>query len=81
MFWKEPFNYTARHSVSLLTSANGQSYFSNCNNRLMTFTHARILLSFMQGIDEYLGALKEMDYSCSVGYINGQLHQKVNDVI
>ena len=55
--------------------------FSNCNNRRMTFAHAGILLSFMQRIDEYLVALKDFDYLCSLGYINGQLRQKVNDVI
>ena len=52
------FNYTPRRRVSLLTSAYGQSYFSNCNNRWMTFVHAGILLSFIQQIDEYLVALK-----------------------
>ena len=62
-------------------SANGQSYFSNCDNRRMMFAHAGILLSFMQLIEEYLVALKDFDYSCSLGYINGQLHQMVNDVI
>ena len=55
--------------------------FSNCNNRRMTFAHSGILLSFMQVIDEYLVTLKDFDYSCSLGYINGQLRQKVNDVI
>ena len=35
----------------------------------------------MQRIDEYLVAFKDFDYSCSLGYINGQLRQKVNDVI
>ena len=64
-----------------LTSAYGQSYFSNCNNRRMTFAHAAILLSFMQRINEYLVALKDLDYSCFLGYINGQLRQKVNDVM
>ena len=80
-FWKLSFNYIPRRSVSLLTSLNDQSYFSNCNNRQMTFAHAGILLSFMQRIDEYLVALKGFEYSCSLGYINGQLRQKVNDVI
>ena len=80
-FRKQSFNYSARGSVSLLTSANGQSYFSNCNNKRMTSVHARLLLYFMQRIDEYLVALKEFDNSCSLGYINGQLRQKVNDVI
>ena len=47
----------------------------------MTFAHAKILLSFMQRIDEYLVALKDFDYSCSLGYINGHLRQKVNDAI
>ena len=42
--------------------------FSNCNNRWMTFAHARILLSFMQRIDAYLLAFKDFDYSCSLGY-------------
>ena len=42
--------------------------FSNCNNRRMTFAHAVIFLSFMQQIDEYLVALKDFDYSCSLGY-------------
>ena len=51
-------DYTPRHSVSLHTSAYGQSYFSNCNNEWMTFAHAGKLLSFMQQIDEYLVALK-----------------------
>ena len=55
--------------------------FSNCNNIWMTFAHAGILLSFMQRIDEYLLALTDFDYSYSIGYINGQLRQKVNDVI
>ena len=59
----------------------GQSYFLNCNNRRMTFAHGRILLSFMQRIDVYLMALKDFDYSCSLGYINGQLRQKVNEVM
>ena len=71
-FRKSLFNYTPRRSVSLLTSANGQSYFSNCNNRRMTFAHAGILLSLMQRIDEYLVALKDFDYSSSLGYIIGQ---------
>ena len=70
------FNYTPRRSVSLLTSGNGQSYFSNCNNKRMTFAHTGILLFFMQRIDECLVALKDFDYSCSLGYINGQLRQK-----
>ena len=56
-------------------------FFSNCNNSRMMFAHAGILLSFMQRIDEYLLALKDFDYSYSIGYINGQLRQKVNDVI
>ena len=47
----------------------------------MTFAHAGMLLSFMQRIDEYLLALKDFDCSYSIGYINGQLRQKVNDVI
>ena len=67
--------------MSLLMSAYGQSYFSNCNNRWMTFAHAGILLSFMQRIDEYLVALKDFDYSCSLGIIKGQLRQKLNDAM
>ena len=47
----------------------------------MTFAHAGILLSFMQWANEYLVALKDSDYACSLGYINGQLSQKVNDVM
>ena len=47
----------------------------------MPFAHAGILLSFMQWIDEYLVALKDFDYSCSFGYLNGQLCQQVNDVM
>ena len=47
----------------------------------MTIAHAGILLSFMQRIDEYLDALKGLDYSCSLGYINDQLRLKVNDVM
>ena len=66
-FWKYSFNYTPRRSVSLLTLAYGQYYFSNCNNRWMTFTHAGIFLSLMQRIDEYLLAFKDFDYSCSLG--------------
>ena len=77
----EGFDYAPRRSVSLFTAANGQSYFPNCNNRRMTFAHAVIPLSFMQRIDEYLVALEDFDYSCSLGYINGQLRQKVNEVI
>ena len=46
----------------------------------MKFTHAGILLSFMQQIDEYLVALRDFDYSCSLRYIKGQLRQKVNAV-
>ena len=38
----------------------------------MTFEHAGIRLSFMQRIDGYLVALEDFDYSCSLGYINGQ---------
>ena len=59
-FRKYLFNYTPRRSVSLLMSANGQSNFSNCNNRRMAFVHAGILLSFMQWIDEYLVAFKDL---------------------
>ena len=60
--------------MSLLTPASDQSYFSNCNNRQMTFAHAgiHVLLYFIQRIDEYLVALKDFDYSRSLGYINGQ---------
>ena len=47
----------------------------------MTFAHAGILLTFMQWVNEYLVALKDSDYACSLGYINGQLRQKVNDVM
>ena len=54
--------------VFFLTSAYDQSYFSNCNNRRISFAHAGILLSFMQHIDEYLVALKDFDYSCSLGF-------------
>ena len=46
----------------------------------MTFAHDGILLSFMRRIDEYLVALIDFDYSCSLEYINGQLCQKVNGV-
>ena len=41
--------------------------FSNCNNRRMTFAHARILLSHMHRIDEYPVALKDIDCSCFLG--------------
>ena len=58
-----------------------QSYISNCNNRWITFAHAGIFLFFMQRINEHLVALKDFDYSCSLEYINGQLRQKVNDVM
>ena len=61
----EWLNDTPRLSVSLATSAYGQSYFSDCNNRRMTFAHQGILLSLMQRIDKYLVALKDFDYSCS----------------
>ena len=47
----------------------------------MTFALAKILLSFMQRIDEYLVALRDFDNSCSLEYINGHLRQKVNDAI
>ena len=47
----------------------------------MTFAHAGVLLSFLQRIDEYMVALKDFDYSCSLGIINGQLRQKLNDVM
>ena len=42
--------------------------FSNCNNRRMTFAHAGIFLSFMHGVNGYLVALKDFDYSCFLGY-------------
>ena len=47
----------------------------------MTFAHAGILLSFLQRINENMVALKDFDYSCSLGIINGQLRQKLNDVM
>ena len=34
----------------------------------MSFAHGGILLSFMQRIYEYLVALKDFDYSCSLGF-------------
>ena len=34
----------------------------------MTFAHVAILLSFVQQVEEYLMALKDFDYSCSLGY-------------
>ena len=86
--WKNTNGFENNRLISLpgaafllLTSANGQSYFSNCNNRRMTLAHAEKLWSFVQPIDEYLVAFKDFDYSCSLGNINGQLRQKVNDVI
>ena len=68
-------------TVSLITSAFGQSYFSNCNNRRMTFAHAGILLSFMQRIDENLVTLKDFDYFCSLGYITANFVKRVRDVM
>ena len=56
-------------------------FFSNCNNMRMKFANAGVLLYFMQWIDEYLVAAKDFDYSCSLAYLNGQLRQKVNDVM
>ena len=47
----------------------------------MKFANAGVLLYFMQWIDEYLVAAKDFDYSCSLAYLNGQLRQKVNDVM
>ena len=44
------------------------AYFSNYNNRRMTFVHAAIILSFMQRVEEYLVAFKDFDYTCSLGY-------------
>ena len=43
--------------------------------------HAGILLSFMQRINENLGARNDFDCSCYLRYINSQLCQKVNDVM
>ena len=63
-------------SVSLLTSAYDQSAITGgCHSRMRGF------LSIMQQIDGYLVTLKDFDYSCSSGYISGQLRQKVNDAI
>ena len=55
-----------------------RQHMVSVNNRRMTFERAEILLSLMQWIVEYLVALKYFDYSCSLGYLNGQLRQEVN---
>ena len=34
----------------------------------MTLAHVVIILYFMQCVEEYLVALKDFDYSCSLGY-------------
>ena len=47
----------------------------------MTFAHVGILLSLIQWSGEYLVALKDFDYSSSLGYLNSQLRQKVNDAM
>ena len=63
---KLPFIYAPSRSVSLLTSV--LIFQSNSNCRCMTFAHVAILLSFVQQDEEYLMALKDFAYSCSLGY-------------
>ena len=56
------------HSHSQHFFANISLKFSNSNNRWVTFMHVVILLSYMQLIKEYLLAIKQFDYSWSLGY-------------
>ena len=64
-FRKETFIYTPSRSVSLLSSVLiFQTAITGAGRSLMS----RYFLSFMQCVEEYLVALKDFDYSCSLGY-------------
>ena len=86
--WKNPNGFENNHSSSLpgaaflcLRQHMVSVIFQTARKGGLTFAHAGILLSLMQWIDEYLVALKDYDYFCSSGYLNGQIRQKVNDVM
>ena len=56
--------------------ANFSAIFSNINNRQITSAHVATLLSFMQLIEEYLLAKKNILIFPDSYDINGQLRQK-----
>ena len=63
------------HSQLQRFFANVSINFSNSNSMWTTFAHVAILFSLMQRVEEYLVALKDFDYSCSLGYKRPIMHQ------
>ena len=69
--WKNMKGFGNNHLITLPGAAflcERQSYFLNYNNRRMTLAHTAIFLSLMQLVKGYLVVLKDLDYSCSLGY-------------